>query len=156
MSKAPVIQHFAETISGSTTIRSFDQERRFQETSMKLIDGNSRPKFHSAGVMEWLCFRLDMLSNLTFAFTLVFLITVPVGTIDPSEWIYVCLLSYIKLGQIEKINHACSSTSHISTFLMHIYNTILVCRHSRVNSYIWTWSKYVTISGNMEPLQFGQ
>ncbi|KAK1397129.1 ABC-type xenobiotic transporter [Heracleum sosnowskyi] len=84
VSKAPVIQHFAETISGSTTIRSFDQEHRFQETSMKLIDGNSRPKFHSAGVMEWLCFRLDMLSNLTFAFTLVFLISVPVGTIDPS------------------------------------------------------------------------
>ncbi|XP_074367517.1 ABC transporter C family member 3-like isoform X2 [Apium graveolens] len=84
VSKAPVIQHFAETISGSTTIRSFDQERRFQETSMKLIDGNSRPKFHSAGVMEWLCFRLDMLSNLTFAFTLVFLITIPAGTIDPS------------------------------------------------------------------------
>lgn len=84
VSKAPVIQHFAETISGSTTIRSFDQEHRFQETSMKLIDGNSRPKFHSAGVMEWLCFRLDMFSNLTFAFTLVFLISVPSGTIDPS------------------------------------------------------------------------
>ena len=42
--KAPVIQHFAETISGSTTIRSFDQEARFQDTNMKLMDGYSRPK----------------------------------------------------------------------------------------------------------------
>uniref|UniRef100_A0A5B7AW34 ABC-type xenobiotic transporter n=1 Tax=Davidia involucrata TaxID=16924 RepID=A0A5B7AW34_DAVIN len=82
--KAPVIQHFAETISGSITIRSFDQELRFQDTSMKLIDGYSRPKFHIAGAMEWLCFRLDMLSSITFAFSLVFLISVPEGAINPS------------------------------------------------------------------------
>ncbi|KAL6999150.1 Canalicular multispecific organic anion transporter 2 [Sarracenia purpurea var. burkii] len=82
--KAPVIQHFSESISGATTIRSFDQESRFRESSMKLIDGNSRPKFYIAGAMEWLCFRLDMLSSLTFAFSLVFLISVPSGSIDPS------------------------------------------------------------------------
>ncbi|KAL1815306.1 hypothetical protein ACET3Z_017880 [Daucus carota] len=82
--QAPVIQHFAETISGSTTIRSFGQEYRFRETNMMLIDGSSRPKFHSFGVREWLTFRLDILSSLTFAFSLVFLISVPNGTIDPS------------------------------------------------------------------------
>lgn len=82
--KAPVIQHFAETISGSTTIRSFDQETRFCNTNMKLNDGYSRPKFHIAGAMEWLCFRLDMLSSVTFVFSLVFLISIPEGVIDPS------------------------------------------------------------------------
>ncbi|KAJ0103691.1 hypothetical protein Patl1_03991 [Pistacia atlantica] len=82
--KAPVIQHFAETISGSTTIRSFDQELRFKDTNMKLMDGYSRPKFHSAAAMEWLCFRLDMLSSITFAFSLIFLISIPKGVIDPA------------------------------------------------------------------------
>ncbi|KAL2473106.1 ABC transporter C family member 3 [Forsythia ovata] len=82
--KAPVIQHFAETISGSSTIKSFDQESRFRDMSMELIDGYLRPKFHNAGAMEWLCFRLDMLSLITFGFSLVFLISVPRGTIDPS------------------------------------------------------------------------
>ncbi|KAI8552981.1 hypothetical protein RHMOL_Rhmol06G0309700 [Rhododendron molle] len=82
--KAPVIQHFAETMSGSITIRSFDQELRFKELSMELIDGHSRPNFYTAAVMEWLCFRLDMLSSITFAFSLVFLISIPTGTIDPS------------------------------------------------------------------------
>ncbi|XP_031253354.1 ABC transporter C family member 3-like [Pistacia vera] len=82
--KAPVIQHFAETISGSTTIRSFDQESRFKDTNMKLMDGYSRPKFHSAAAMEWLCFRLDMLSSITFAFSLIFLISIPKGVIDPA------------------------------------------------------------------------
>ncbi|XP_062098214.1 ABC transporter C family member 3-like [Humulus lupulus] len=82
--KAPVIQHFAETISGLTTIRSFNQESRFQDTNMKLMDGYSRPKFSMAGAMEWLSFRLDMLSAITFTFSLVVLISVPEGAIDPG------------------------------------------------------------------------
>ncbi|XP_006839138.3 ABC transporter C family member 3 isoform X1 [Amborella trichopoda] len=82
--EAPVIQHFAESISGSTTIRSFDKESRFMTTNLKLIDAYSRPKFYNAGAIEWLCFRLDMLSALTFAFSLVFLVTLPKGIIDPG------------------------------------------------------------------------
>ncbi|KAI3830551.1 hypothetical protein MKW98_030714 [Papaver atlanticum] len=82
--KAPVIQHFAETISGSTTIRSFSQESRFMGTNLKLTDAYSRPKFYNAAAMEWLCFRLDMLSSITFAFSLVFLISIPQGVIDPG------------------------------------------------------------------------
>ncbi|KAJ1392539.1 P-loop containing nucleoside triphosphate hydrolase [Sesbania bispinosa] len=82
--KAPIIQHFAETISGASTIRSFDQQSRFQETNMKLADGYSRPKFNIAGALEWLCFRLDMLSAITFAFSLIILISIPQGMIDPG------------------------------------------------------------------------
>uniref|UniRef100_A0A2N9EGG4 ABC-type xenobiotic transporter n=1 Tax=Fagus sylvatica TaxID=28930 RepID=A0A2N9EGG4_FAGSY len=82
--KAPVIQHFSETISGSTTIRSFDEESRFSDANMKLSDAYSRPKFHAAGAREWLCFRLDMLSSITFAFSLIFLISIPEGVIDPG------------------------------------------------------------------------
>ncbi|XP_077211022.1 ABC transporter C family member 3-like isoform X2 [Tasmannia lanceolata] len=82
--KAPNIQHFAESLSGSTTIRSFNQEQRFMDTNLHLIDGYSRPKFHNAGAMEWLCFRLDVLSSITFVFSLVFLIYVPEGVIDPG------------------------------------------------------------------------
>ncbi|KDP39246.1 hypothetical protein JCGZ_01003 [Jatropha curcas] len=81
--KAPVIQHFAETISGSTTVRSFDHQSRFQETNMNLTDAYSRPAFHVAGSMEWLCFRLDIFSCLTFAFSLFFLISFPEG-INPA------------------------------------------------------------------------
>jgi len=82
--KAPIIQHFAETISGASTIRSFDKQSRFHETNMKLIDEYSRPNFNIAAVMEWLCFRLDMLSLITFAFSLIFLISIPPGIINPG------------------------------------------------------------------------
>ncbi|KAK8591646.1 hypothetical protein V6N13_031682 [Hibiscus sabdariffa] len=82
--KAPIIQHFAETILGATTIRCFDQESRFREANMLLTDSYSRPKFHFAGAMEWLIFRLDMLSSITFAFCLFLLICVPEGVINPA------------------------------------------------------------------------
>ncbi|KAI7758337.1 hypothetical protein M8C21_013698, partial [Ambrosia artemisiifolia] len=82
--KGPVIQNFAETISGSTTIRSFDQQARFQNTNLKLNDELSRPRFHVAAAREWLTFRLDMLSCFTFAAFLTFLVSIPDGTIDPS------------------------------------------------------------------------
>ncbi|GJY23507.1 multidrug resistance-associated protein 3 [Tanacetum coccineum] len=82
--KGPVIQNFSETISGSTTIRSFDQQSRFQDMNLKLNDDFARPKFHAAAAMEWLGIRLDMLSSFTFAAFLIFLISIPEGTIDPS------------------------------------------------------------------------
>ncbi|XLS75285.1 hypothetical protein HN51_032150 [Arachis hypogaea] len=75
--QAPVIQHFSETISGSTTIRAFEQESRFGDINMKLTDRYSLPKMFSAIAMEWLCFRLDILSSITFAFCLIFLVSFP-------------------------------------------------------------------------------
>ena len=51
---------------------------------MKLSDAYSQPKFHTAGASESLCFRLDMLSSITFAFSLIFLISMPEGVIDPG------------------------------------------------------------------------
>ncbi|KAJ6833374.1 ABC transporter C family member 3 [Iris pallida] len=65
--KAPIIQHFAESLSGSMTIRSFNQETRFVQTNFHLSD-ESRPKFYNASAMEWLCFRLDMLHLLRLHF----------------------------------------------------------------------------------------
>ncbi|XP_021719069.1 ABC transporter C family member 3-like [Chenopodium quinoa] len=69
--EAPVIQYFAETISGITTIRSFDQESRLQPTYMKIVDAYSRPEFQLAAAMKWLMLRLDAFSCVTFSFLLV-------------------------------------------------------------------------------------
>uniref|UniRef100_A0A3B6ENG0 ABC transporter C family member 13 n=1 Tax=Triticum aestivum TaxID=4565 RepID=A0A3B6ENG0_WHEAT len=82
--KAPIIQHFVESITGSTIIRSFGKENQFLATNNQLMDAYSRPKFYNAGAMEWLCFRMDMLSSLTFAISLIFLINLPTGIIDPG------------------------------------------------------------------------
>ncbi|CAD6202278.1 unnamed protein product [Miscanthus lutarioriparius] len=81
---APIIQHFAESIAGSSTIRSFGKGNQFVSTNSRLTDAYSRPKFYNAGAREWLCFRLDVLSSLVFAFSLIFLINLPTGLIDPG------------------------------------------------------------------------
>ncbi|XP_042477665.1 ABC transporter C family member 3-like [Macadamia integrifolia] len=81
---APIIQHFSESILGSTTIRCFDQEEMFMETNLKLVDVFSRPKFYFSSAMEWLCFRMDILASITYAVFLVFLISMPKGVLSPG------------------------------------------------------------------------
>ncbi|KAI3855532.1 hypothetical protein MKX03_006570 [Papaver bracteatum] len=84
VSNAPLKQHFIESISGLTTIKCFDQDSRFMDTNMKLIDSSSRPQFYTVGATEWLGFRLDVLSSFTFALALVFLVSMPQGIINPA------------------------------------------------------------------------
>ncbi|KAK9077005.1 hypothetical protein SSX86_005340 [Deinandra increscens subsp. villosa] len=82
--QAPIVHHFAESLMGAATIRAFKQQDRFIEKNVCLIDNHSRPWFHNVAAMEWLCFRLNQLSNFVFAFSLVLLVTLPDGVIDPS------------------------------------------------------------------------
>ncbi|KAL6125711.1 hypothetical protein ACLB2K_073765 [Fragaria x ananassa] len=82
--RAPILHHFAESLAGAATIRAFDQEDRFSDANLHLIDNHSRPWFHNVSAMEWLSFRLNILSNFVFAFSLVLLVTLPEGVINPS------------------------------------------------------------------------
>ncbi|XP_078175279.1 ABC transporter C family member 3-like [Carex rostrata] len=82
--EAPIIQQFSESLTGSTTIRSFGKELDFKGRYGRLMDDFSRPNFYSSAAMDWLSLRLEMLSSVIFAFCLVFLVTIPPGLIDPG------------------------------------------------------------------------
>ncbi|XVF41371.1 hypothetical protein PTKIN_Ptkin01aG0275100 [Pterospermum kingtungense] len=82
--RAPILHHFAESLAGAATIRAFDQENRFFYANLGLIDNHSRPWFHNISAMEWLSFRLNILSNFVFASSLVVLVLLPEGIINPS------------------------------------------------------------------------
>ncbi|XP_049933313.1 putative ABC transporter C family member 15 [Nymphaea colorata] len=82
--RSPILHHFAESISGAATIRAFNQEDRFIVGNLNLTDAHSRPWFHNMSATEWLCFRLNILSNLVFVFALMFLVSLPDGAINPS------------------------------------------------------------------------
>lgn len=82
--RAPILHHFAESLSGVATVRAFNQELRFINTNLSLIDDHSRPWFYNISAMEWLSFRLNLLSNFVFAFSLVVVVSLPEGVIDPS------------------------------------------------------------------------
>lgn len=82
--RAPILHHFAESLAGAATIRAFEQQSRFTYSNLHLIDNHSRPWFHNVSAMEWLSFRLNQLSNFVFAFSLLLLVTLPEGIINPS------------------------------------------------------------------------
>ncbi|KAI9168713.1 hypothetical protein LWI28_000969 [Acer negundo] len=50
--KAPISNHFSESISGAAAIRCFNQEDRFLRRSLSVIDDYSRIAFHNSGTME--------------------------------------------------------------------------------------------------------
>uniref|UniRef100_A0A0E0JYL2 MRP-like ABC transporter n=1 Tax=Oryza punctata TaxID=4537 RepID=A0A0E0JYL2_ORYPU len=82
--RAPVMQHFAESVAGSNIIRCFGKERQFINSVSHFMDNLSRPSLYNAASMEWLCFRLDILSSFIFAFALILLVTLPAALIDPK------------------------------------------------------------------------
>ncbi|CAL5066979.1 unnamed protein product [Urochloa decumbens] len=84
VSRAPVMQHFAESIAGSSIIRCFQKERQFISFVGHLMDNLSRPSLYNAAAMEWLCFRLDILSFFIFSFTLTLLVSSPAALINPK------------------------------------------------------------------------
>ncbi|XP_006652712.1 ABC transporter C family member 9 isoform X2 [Oryza brachyantha] len=82
--RAPILHHFAESLSGASSIRAYGQKDRFRKSNLGLVNNHSRPWFHNISSMEWLSFRLNMLSNFVFAFSLTLLVSLPEGFINPS------------------------------------------------------------------------
>ncbi|ONM14555.1 ABC transporter C family member 9 [Zea mays] len=82
--RAPILHHFAESLAGASSIRAYAQKDRFRKANLGLVDNHSRPWFHNVSAMEWLSFRLNMLSNFVFAFSLTLLVSLPEGFINPS------------------------------------------------------------------------
>jgi ABC-type multidrug transport system fused ATPase/permease subunit len=84
--RAPILHHFAESLTGAASIRAYGQKDRFSKANLSLCNNHSRPWFHSTSAIEWLCFRLNMLSNLVFAFSLTLLVSLPEGFVNPSKF----------------------------------------------------------------------
>jgi ATP-binding cassette subfamily C (CFTR/MRP) protein 1 len=83
--RAPILHHFAESLSGASSIRAYGQKDRFRKENLGLLDNHSRPWFHNLASMQWLSLRLAMLSNLVFAVCLTLLVSLPEGLLNPSK-----------------------------------------------------------------------
>ncbi|GLU06157.1 hypothetical protein SLE2022_232110 [Rubroshorea leprosula] len=73
---------------GATTICYFNQEDRFLEKSMNLVDDYSWVVFHNTGIMEWLSVQINFLFSLVFFLVVIILVSLPSSTIDPTwlDW----------------------------------------------------------------------
>ncbi|KAG6645062.1 hypothetical protein CIPAW_08G096500 [Carya illinoinensis] len=84
ITKAPVIQHFSESISGIVTIRSFKKQISFCEENFKRVDSNLRMVFYNIGSNEWLGFRLELLGSFILCISALFMVLLPSSIIRPG------------------------------------------------------------------------
>ena len=84
ITKAPVIHHFSESISGVVTIRSFKKQDAFCKENVKRVDANLRMDFHNIGSNEWLGFRLELLGSLILCISALFMIILPSNILRPG------------------------------------------------------------------------
>ncbi|KAI8877119.1 multi drug resistance-associated protein MRP [Backusella circina FSU 941] len=59
--RSPIYSHFQETISGVSTIRAYEQQRRFMFESETRLDDNQRAFYPSMCCNRWLAIRLEFL-----------------------------------------------------------------------------------------------
>lgn len=83
--KAPILHHYTESVAGAATVRGFDQQHRFSKANLDLLDQYSRPYFNQFVASEWLNFRFELLSNAVFGCSMLVLLSLPHGVVDPSK-----------------------------------------------------------------------
>jgi ATP-binding cassette subfamily C (CFTR/MRP) protein 1 len=77
VTKAPVIDHFSETVLGATTIRCFKKEKDFFQENLDKINSSLRMYFHNYAANEWLGFRLELIGTLVLSITAFLMISLP-------------------------------------------------------------------------------
>ncbi|CBI36841.3 unnamed protein product, partial [Vitis vinifera] len=85
ITKAPVIHHFSESISGVTTIRCFRKQIGFTQENVHRVDKNLRMDFHNNGSNEWLGFRLELIGSFIMCLSTMFMILLPSSIIKPEN-----------------------------------------------------------------------
>ncbi len=94
ITKAPIIHHFSESISGVVTIRSFNKQERFSQENVNRVSANLRMDFHNNGSNEWLGFRLELIGSFVLCMSAMFLIVLPSSIIRPGNYILVFMFIY--------------------------------------------------------------
>ncbi|KAE8672240.1 ABC transporter C family member 4 [Hibiscus syriacus] len=85
ITKAPVIHHFSESISGVMTIRAFRKEDRFCQENVDRVNSNLRMDFHNNGSNEWLGFRLELFGTIVLCLSTMFMILLPSSIVRPEN-----------------------------------------------------------------------
>ncbi|KAF6136410.1 hypothetical protein GIB67_019293 [Kingdonia uniflora] len=84
ITKAPVIHHFSESVSGVMTIRCFRKQESFCQENIKRVNANLRMDFHNNGSNEWLGFRLELIGSFILCLSALFMVLLPSNVIKPE------------------------------------------------------------------------
>ncbi|CAO3692121.1 unnamed protein product [Rhizopus stolonifer] len=62
--KSPIYSHFQETISGVSTIRAYEQQKRFTFENENRLDDNQKAYYPSISSNRWLAVRLEFMGSI--------------------------------------------------------------------------------------------
>ncbi|XP_044431466.1 ABC transporter C family member 10 [Triticum aestivum] len=82
--KSALANHLGESISGAITIRAFEEEDRFFEKNLDLVDKNASPYFYNFAATEWLIQRLEIMSAAVLSSSAFVMALLPQGTFTPG------------------------------------------------------------------------
>ncbi|EFJ11982.1 ATP-binding cassette transporter, subfamily C, member 22, cluster Ib, SmABCC22, partial [Selaginella moellendorffii] len=76
ISQSPIFAHFTETLQGAVSIRAYNNQKRFHDQLVKLVDNNHKAYILYVHASTWLSTRLDFITTISItvaAFLIVFL-----------------------------------------------------------------------------------
>ncbi|KAG2609552.1 hypothetical protein PVAP13_4KG049200 [Panicum virgatum] len=82
--KSALANHLGESVAGAITIRAFEEEDRFFEKNLELVDKNAGPYFYNFAATEWLIQRLETMSAAVLSFSAFVMALLPPGTFSPG------------------------------------------------------------------------
>ncbi|MCO5613270.1 hypothetical protein L7F22_067546 [Adiantum nelumboides] len=85
VTKAPVIHHFTETISGFMVIRGFRKEDQFVKMNLGRVNANLKMDFHSTAANDWLGSRLELMGAAVLCGAALMLVVLPSSFITPAS-----------------------------------------------------------------------
>lgn len=84
ITKAPLIYHFSETVSGIETIRCFLKEEEFVQQNFNRLNSNMKMDFNNNSANEWLGLRLESIGTAILSITGLLFVVLPENTIRPE------------------------------------------------------------------------
>ncbi|KAK8454994.1 hypothetical protein SEVIR_4G064300v4 [Setaria viridis] len=82
--KSALANHLGESVAGAITIRAFEEEDRFFQKNLELVDKNAGPYFYNFAATEWLIQRLETMSAAVLSFSAFVMALLPPGTFSPG------------------------------------------------------------------------
>lgn len=84
ITKAPILHHFSETVSGIMTVRCFGKEDMFFQGNVDRVNANLQMDFHSNASNEWLGLRLEFIGSILICVATIFMVLLPSFVIPPE------------------------------------------------------------------------
>nr|XP_027186555.1 ABC transporter C family member 10-like isoform X2 [Cicer arietinum] len=141
--KSHLANHVAETVAGTMTIRAFEEEDRFFEKNLDLIDINASASFHNFASNEWLIQRLETITAVVLSSAALCMVMLPSGTF--TSGVIGMALSYgltLNASLVLSIQSQCNLANHIISV-------------ERLNQYMHIQSEaQEIIEGNRPPLDW--